>query len=265
MPSPFPGMDPFLEDPRRWADFHHRFITICSDFLLAAVRPKYYVQIEERVYISNENDATGKERIPDIQVVTNPDWAGGDLDTGGTAVEIAERVVAEARIRDDVREARLEIIDRENQLVVTVIEVLGPSNKSQASQGRTSFELKRQEVMRSTSHWVEIDLLRGGVGVEMVDPLPLPEYLIYLSRVDMRPYEDFWPIRLSQRLPVIPIPLNADDPDVSLDIQAVFSTVYDRAGYDFTIDYAKAPFRPLQSELAAWADRLLRDKGLRTG
>src|SRR5205085_1179939 len=109
------------------------------------------------------------------------------------------------------------------------------------------------------------DLLRGGVGVETEDPLPTHEYLAYVSRVGMRPNGEFWPILLTQRLPRIPIPLNPDDPDAWLDLQAVFTTVYDRAGYDFTINYANAPTPPLRGRSAVWADRLLRDKGLRHG
>ena len=51
MPSPFPGMDPYLEHPGRWPDVHHRLISIASDLLTAQLRPKYCVRVEERVYL----------------------------------------------------------------------------------------------------------------------------------------------------------------------------------------------------------------------
>ena len=94
--------------------------------------------------------------------------------------------------------------------------------------------------------------------------LPPYEYLVHVSRVEQRPKGLLWPIRLSQRLPVIPIPLRPEDPDASLDLQAVITTAYDRAGYDLSVDYTRDPVPPLTGEWAAWADGLLKAKGLRT-
>lgn len=82
------------------------------------------------------------------------------------------------------------------------------------------------------------------------------------SRAGRHPRGRFWPIRLSQPLPSIPIPLKPDDPDVSLDLQTVLSTAYNRAGYDLSVDYAREPVPPLNGEWASWADQLLRARGL---
>jgi len=65
MPSPFPGMDPYLENPSLWPDGHGRLINIASELLLAQLRPKYFVQIDERLYLANDNESpmTGRPTI----------------------------------------------------------------------------------------------------------------------------------------------------------------------------------------------------------
>jgi hypothetical protein len=93
--------------------------------------------------------------------------------------------------------------------------------------------------------------------------MPYGDYFVHVSRVERRPSGKVWPIRLPQRLPVIPIPLRAPDPDAKLDLQQVLTTVYDRSSYDLTIDYGIEPMPPLPRDDARWADRLLQDKGLR--
>ena len=98
---------------------------------------------------------------------------------------------------------------------------------------------------------------------------PLPEkigpheYLIRVLERGQRPRVGVWPIRLPQRLPVIPIPLQAGDPQGRLDLQAALDAAYDRAGYDLRVDYRKEPQPPLDDKLAAWIDQLLRSNGLR--
>jgi hypothetical protein len=118
--------------------------------------------------------------------------------------------------------------------------------------------------MTSRVHWVEIDLLREGVSLMLPGKVPEHEYLVTVSTFERRPDGIVWPIRLSQRLPVIPIPLRAGDDDAALDLQAVLNTAYDHAGYDTDIDYTKEPNPPLGPPWAEWSDRWLREKGLRT-
>jgi Protein of unknown function (DUF4058) len=264
MPSPFPGMDPYLEDPGRWPDVYARFINIASDLLAEQVAPKYFVRIEDRVYISDDRDPGRSAMIPDIRVVSRRGWEDADLPPrSGTGVEVAVPIVVTTMIEEEIHEHSLEIVDRERKVVVTVIELLSPSNKVSGSYGRSKFVRKRREVMTSTSHWVEIDLLRQGVVITSRELLPPGDYLVHVSRVETRPKGHLWPIRLSERLPVIPVPLAAGDPDARLDLQAVLTTAYDRARYDFSIDYTREPVPPLSPEWAAWSDRLLKEKGLR--
>jgi Protein of unknown function (DUF4058) len=117
--------------------------------------------------------------------------------------------------------------------------------------------------MMSSTRWVEIDLLREGVSLMPPGKLPQHEDLVCVSRVERRPDGMLWPIRLSQRLPVIPIPFRAGDDDASLDLQAVLDAAYDPAGYDTGIDYSQEPVPPLSPLWTEWADRWLREKGLR--
>jgi hypothetical protein len=257
-------MDPYLEDPGIWPDDHRRIISIASEFLGARIRPKYVARIEERVYVTDETDPGRSVIVPDVLIAARPDREADPFGTGeGGGVEIAEPVVATTLISDEIHEARIEIIDRDGNVVVTVIELLSPANKVPGSHGRASFEDKRLEVMHSPSHWVEIDLLRAGAGVWTRERIQPRDYLVHVSRVEKRPKGLIWPIRLSQRLPVIPIPLKPEDPDAPLDLQAVLNTAYDRAGYDLTVDYARNPVPPLAGEWADWSDRLLKAGGLR--
>ena len=267
MPSPFPGMDPFLEDPGLWPDVHASLIYEARAFLSERLRPKYSVRIEDRVYISDQLDPGRSAIIPDLRIGVRPGWEGRSFEPENldTSVEVDEPIVATMLIDIEIHEARIEIVDRESQFVVTIIELLSPANKVRDAEGRKSFKQKRQEVMSSPSHWVELDLLRVGFEMAKIRRLPPHEYLVHVSRPTDRPKGLFWPIRLSHRLPVIKIPLKPEDPDASLDLQAVLTTAYDRADYDLTIDYTRDPVPPLEGEWAAWADRLLRAKGLRNG
>ena len=262
MPSPFPGMDPYLEEPGLWPDVHHGLISEMQAQLNRHLRPKYHVRIEERVYISDENDPGRKMIVPDLRIAERLEPRGHQEqgDTGGLA--IAEPLVCTTLIEDEIHEARLEVIDRHHQQVVTVIEVLSPSNKVAGSRGRESYEAKRRELMTSPSHLVEIDLLRAGEAIHTRELLPPADYIVHVSRKDGRPKGLVWPILLTQRLPVISIPLSPGDADSGLDLQAVLDTAYDRAAYDLEIDYRVPPNPPLKNETALWADALLRAKGL---
>ena len=162
-----------------------------------------------------------------------------------------------------IHEAFLEVLDTANNLVVTVIELPGPADKVGGSTGMKSLKMQRDQVMKSSTHWVEIDLLREGIPLLLPARTPEHDYLVHVSSAHRRPQGLVWPIRLSQRLPVIPIPLLAGDGDAPLDLQAVLDTAYDHAGYDNEIDYTKEPIPPLKPEWAEWSDRWLREKGFR--
>jgi len=258
-------MDPYLEEPGLWPDVHIRIMTRVSEVLTEALRPKYYVRIEERVYISEEGDPGRKVLIPDIEISVRPEYKLRGLAPAGGAVNVAEPMVARTLLDEEIRERYLEIIDREHRKVVTVIEVMSPTNKVGGSQGLRSFRRKRTRTMNSGTHWVEIDLLRGGTSLALRKRLQPHQYFIHISPVNRRPDGLLWAIRLDERLPALPIPLRPEDENTALDLQEVIDTVYDRAGYDLDINYTADPVPPLDPEWNSWAHGLLKEKGLRAG
>jgi Protein of unknown function (DUF4058) len=267
MPSPFPGMDPYLENPGLWPDVHHNLISSIQGLLSAQLRPKYLVRVEERAYIADESNETSHPqlRIPDVEVVNRPGWEESPFLPAieDSQLQVAEPVVATTWFEEEIHEAYLKVVDRDSRDVVAVIEILSPANKVAGSAGRESFEKKRREIMRSPSHWMEIDLLRGKRTVAIPKKLGPHEYLVHVSKGGQRPRGLLYPIRLPRRLPIIPIPLKPDDPDAHLDLQSVLNAAYGNANYDLEIDYCREPNPPLGGKAAEWADQLLRSKGLR--
>lgn len=264
MPSPFPGMDPFVENPRLWPNVHHRLITAIGDRLSSQLRPKYYVGIEERAYLTDSDDPAAEVIVPDLQIVEpHATWSSNDPDEGGVAVEVAERIITTTLIDTEIREPRLEILDAQSRAVITVIEVLSPSNKIKGAYGRESYIRKREEVLNSKTHLVEIDLLRGGSSFLPKLKRRGGDYFVHVSRAGQRPKGELWRIRLNQRLPPIVIPLKAGDDDAQLDLQELFTSVYEHAGFDLIVNYRDTPDPPLNAEQAAWTERWLTKKGLR--
>ena len=264
MPSPFPGMDPYLEEPGLWPDVHHRLITGISNALAPLIRPKYYVRIEERLYVSDNVDTGRSVIIPGLRVVRRRRGrAESPRPTIEPEVQVVEPIELVTLLTNEIREWRVKVIDREYRRVVTVVEVLSPTNKVPNSEGRKSYLEKRQEVMLSKSNMVEIDLLRAGQPLFADTMVPRHDYIIHVSQARQRPRGHAWPILITQKLPAILIPLREEDPEVSLDLQAVLDTIYEQAGYDLELDYRADPVPPLRGETATWSDELLREKGLR--
>jgi len=266
MPSPFPGMDPYLEDPALWPDVHHALIEIIRETLVPQVRPRYAVRVEQRVYVNDVDDPAYRIMVPDLRIVRSgqrPSWPA-QPESAAVPQVITQPVVVTNLPEEEITEARVEIIDRAETAVVTVIEVVSPTNKVRGAAGRTSFIAKRKEVTTSAAHWLEIDLLRGGTRTAYPAGVPESDYLVYLDRhTGERRRRYAWPVDLRDRLPVVAVPLREPDVDAALDLQAALNTIYDRAGYDLEVNYARAPEPPLLPPAAQWAVDLLTAKGLR--
>lgn len=254
MPHPFPGMNPYLEQEDVWHDFHGRLVTRIAESLTRIVRPKYIAKIDENVYI---HELSAEQRFllgrPDVGVLAN------QRSEGGTATAAWGRITAPLHghvtpATDIQREPFLEIRDRETRELVTVIELLSPSNKT-VGPDRDQYLAKRKKILSSNVHLVEIDLLRGGPRMPIGD-LPQCDYYVMVSRSSERPRVELWPIRLRERLPEIPVPLRNDDPDATVDLQPLVEAVYDAAGYEDYI-YRGTPQPPLHPEDAAWAKDLI--------
>ncbi len=262
MPSPFPGMDPWLEHPALWPDVHRHLISVCQELLTPLVAPHFYVRGEERVYL-----ASGQRYIePDVFVVVRraqptPASVGEAAPEGERTIPHAPTVFPLTSFEDEVRERYLEIRERGTHRVVTVIEILSPANKIKGTPRYQQFIRKRTEVLNSDTHWIEIDLLRAGTRWELV-PWD-SDYCVVLSRVERReaehPTGEAWLFNLPDPLPTILVPLRPPHPDVALDLQQALNLIYDRAGYGLSIDYTQPPEPPLSPEVAAWAEALLKE------
>jgi hypothetical protein len=251
MPSPFPGMNPYLEQDDAWTDFHDGMIPAIRDALSPQVSPNYIVKIEEHIYI---HEPAADERMlvghGDVSVARLSEKPGRTL--GGVAVQ------SPARIRipsvDFHKHLFLEIRDRKRRELICVLELLSPTNKKPGPD-REQYLAKRASLLRSEAHFIEIDLLRGWPRMPM-EPLASCDYCIMVSRVEDRPDANFWPLQLRERIPPIPVPLRPPSADVALDLQEILHRVYDAAYYKDYI-YQGAPTPALHAEDAAWAAALL--------
>jgi hypothetical protein len=257
MPSPFPGIDPYIES-QRWSGFHVTAIGVLLEMLVPMVRPRYVVDPEERIYLHFE-DETRVVR-PDLFVADKPN-APARPETA-TATALAEPITITLPIPEEHRERRLAIRNREDHTLVTVIELLSPSNKRAGSLDQASYLEKRNDVLKAGASLVELDLLRGGERMPSDEPLPPADYYAIVCRAKEFPRASAFAWTLRQSLPTIHIPLAEGDPDVHLDLQTVYSTVYDRAGYDYSLDYAVAVEPPLTEEDRSWADEILRAQAI---
>ncbi|HEY4001353.1 MAG TPA: DUF4058 family protein [Candidatus Xenobia bacterium] len=251
MPSLFPGMDPWLEGTV-WSDFHTEFLGDLRAALRPRLRPRYVALIEHRVYVEREVPEQPASVFPDLTVAresTTPRPAQGNL---GVEAPVTVRL-AMPEIR---REPFLTLRRPGGMEVVTVIELLSPSNKRPGSEGRREYLAKRDAVLQSRVHLVELDLLRGGERLPTAEPLPQAPYYITVSRAGCRPYADVWPIGLRSRLPTVFVPLDPEEQDLALNLQEVLDTVFQRADYADFIDYRQPPTPPLTADDQAWAEIL---------
>ena len=191
MPSPFPGMDPYLEAPDVWNDFHHGMISGIQEQLNFLLRPNYHTMVEERVYISDEADPGRKWIIPDVFLTKAEASKDSDRVQAPSAdyesvTTVAEPVVITTLVDDEIREARLVIHDAKNREVITIIEVLSPTNKIGGSRGRANYEAKRSDVLQSKTNFVEIDLLRSGIPFFPRELLPPLNYTVHVSKFGQR-------------------------------------------------------------------------------
>jgi hypothetical protein len=265
-------MDPFLENPNQWPSFHTLFIGDLAASLNSVLPQQFAAKIEERLYVlQDERDLF----VADI-AVRDESRFGDPLRGGNTAVleqDIPSSLTADEpqfmRVEPKtIRERYIEIISIQNsRQVVTVIEVLSPSNKQ--GEGRRKYLRKQREILRSKVNLVEIDLLRRGAltvaipyfGLQFRPPF---DYLTCLSRADERERVAYWPSRLRERLPRITVPLTSGEADIVEDLQAVLAGSYDRGAFSRTVDYTEPLAPPLSPEDTEWADEILRAASIRS-
>ncbi len=213
MPSPFPGMDPYLEGSL-WMSFHTQLLAEIARQLAPKLQPKYLALTSERFVLEEAADVSVQTAsiYPDVSVIDTKGESSGE---GGVAIAAPFRLATV--VPDRVPQVSVEIRETATRRLVTAIEVLSPTNKR--GDGRKEYRRKRRRILLSEAHLLEIDLLRRGQRVPMQQPLPEAPYFVILGRADERPMSDVWPIQFGDRLPSVPVPLLPGDADVLLDLQ----------------------------------------------
>ncbi|MFN8499411.1 MAG: DUF4058 family protein [Anaerolineae bacterium] len=254
MPTPFPGMGPYLERPALWPNVHSSLIIAIRDELAPRLRPRYYVAVEERIVGVGPDDLLFAVR-PDVAVVRAP-----AADTEASARSDFGRVVTVALpMPEQLRETYLEIREARGDQVITTLEILSPTNKL-PGEGRRQYEQKRLALLGTRTHLVEIDLLRAGPPMPMLGYAGQSDYRILVSRAATRPLADLLPFSLREPIPSFRVPLQAQDEEPELDLNRLLHDLYDRAGYDLRVNYAEDADPPLSLEDATWARGLLSAK-----
>jgi hypothetical protein len=274
-------MDPYLEAPDTWPDFHDRMASSISSLLNAQLPSRYYARLQKRAELGIVlSTGTAKKIIPDISVLRRPLRETPAVYTAASTVVIDHpRTHATAAIdfripSDPFLHRFVEIRDSQRgHKLVTLIEIVSPSNK-QPGPDRRAYESKQMEILSSDANLIEIDLLRGGRRLlpypelaAAVDDLA-PDYLVVLNRSALR--EGYWmdftlyPTAIREPLPCIPVPLAGEDPDVLLDLQVAFNRAYVEGPYARMVDYTVDPDPPLGANDAIWANKLLVAASLRS-
>ena len=262
MPSPFPGMDPYLEGDLS-QEFHETLAGAIRAQLMPRLTPKYIALLATR-YVLNR-PALGVFDLPSASRIFYPDVHVAQVDTTpttpGTTSAVVTPPTAEVPSPTLVPQLSIEIRDVAQRRLVTIIEILSPANK--IGDGAGEYNDRRVDLLQARTHLIEIDLLRGGMRIVLGEMPPAP-YYAYLSRVERRPFTLVWAIELHQRLPILPVPLIHPDPDVTLDLQAAVDACFALVGYERLIDYLLPPPPPdLGADDATWLQETLRAAGLR--
>lgn len=253
MPSPFPGMDPFLESPNTFRDLHNTFITYLRVDIQKQLPLRYVARVGERTWVETRDSHIE----PDVLIRETPVTAPHEA-TAPVSTAVAAPVIVSIADEEWV-EPYLDILLVEGQRLVTAIEVLSPTNKRPGERGQALYLQKQAEVMNRSANLVEIDLLRGGRHTTAVPEQTLraidSEACYHVCARDFaKPRQlEVYPIRLRSPLPVVRIPLLPGDSAPTVDLQVVFNRAWDDAAFGRSIDYgAELPPPPLAEDDLSW-------------
>ena len=261
MPSPFPGMNPYLEHPELFPGLHHWLIIEIARFLSPQLRPKYRVAVEVRMYETTDENSL-LVGIPDVTVRSRQTATDSTINNVAVAAPATEPVRVTVPMPVTIKEGYLEVREVGTEALITTIEILSPSNK-RSGKGRQMYEEKRYQVLGSRTNLVEIDLLRKGEPMRFFDNNIESHYRILVCRGDKRPYADLYAFNLQDVIPNFPLPLRSGDTEPVINLQALLNEVYDVSGYDLVVDYSQDAVPALSEQDAVWADVLLRENELR--
>lgn len=249
MPSPFPGMNPYLENSEIWSEFHSRMIVAVADALDDCLSRDYRVAVEKRVYLSEVRESI-LVGIPDVSVIAALPSKKPDTNLA----TVVQPVNIEIPLVQEIQERFLEIREVTTGRVVTTIELLSPKNK-RPGEGRSAYLQKRQKILTSATHLIEIDLLRGGEPLPMIGSIP-SDYRILISRSPQRPKAQLYAFSLRQPIPAFSMPLREGEAEPLLELQPLLHRVYDRARLELAIDYSLPCTPRLSIEDEAWKQTL---------
>ncbi len=250
--NPFPGIDPFVEAAQIWPDFHSRFMNVWCEAIADQLSENYVARLEEQLTVIEFEEERKQRRAPDIAILkssirTSPSVAIKNLVS--TIEQQIEPQISRILIEEEVRQAYLEIRHLSDHRLVAVLELLSPTNKS--GDGRTQYLAKRQQVLMSEAHLVELDLL---IGSKPLPHTPAREghFHAIVSRTGQRPNCEVYSWSLKQSMPWLPVPLLAPDPDLQIDLALVLATTYQRGRYWKTLKYDAPLELPLSDEYQTW-------------
>lgn len=236
-------MNPYLEQPAFWSSVHSRLIVALADAVAPQILPHYYIEVETRTYSEDSELLIG---IPDAVVLTQGAVEKSPLATSPAVALQSRPQTVQIPIGLEVKERYLEVRNTVTNSVVTVIELLSPVNK-RPGKGRVTYEDKRQKILASTAHLIEIDLLRAFA------PMPLQQdnlswdYRILISRSEQRPQADLYGFNLQEPIPCFPLPLKDPEENIEINLQDILEALYDQAGYEYRIDYQQPLLPPALS------------------
>lgn len=265
MPSPFPGMDPFLEHPKYFPGLHTSLLFVTHEVLQRALPEPYFAVLNERLWV----DTSQRYIEPDVDVLSSkaPARHGNHGNGGVMTLPTRSQPVLIDVLDDERREAFVEIRTKDpddNERVVTTVEVLSLTNKTRGEHGRELYQRKQREILDGESHLVEIDLLRGGEHSTAV-PLSLIarkiaafDYHVSIHSFDRRGHFHVYPFELEECLPEIAVPLLPGDGWIPVDLQVVFDRCYDAGPFRRRVKYdLRRLVPPLSAKQARWVKQQL--------
>jgi hypothetical protein len=254
MPSPFPGMDPYLESPAVWSDFHAGMNVALRAELNTRLPKRYVARVDRYLWVQGPGTEQGT-------LLGKPDvYVAGPVQRKKTARQTAAQAAPATVVLPLARRQGnryIKVFDVQDHRVVTVLELLSPANKV-GRRYRRAYRAKRSEYLASGVNLVEIDLLRAGRRLPMGNPPPPPaDYYILVCRASELPKAGVWPLSVRDQLPAIPIPLDPGEPDVLLPLRPSLDRAYHEARFESELDYKVPPDPPLPEPDATWARELL--------
>ncbi|AMV27826.1 hypothetical protein VT84_25715 [Gemmata sp. SH-PL17] len=260
MPSPFPGMDPWLEGEEVFPDLHDSLIFLLKEAINTALPPGYVATSRNRVWVDDE-----LRREPDVALF------GKDREPGSSSSAIALAglvAVGQQLTPEPIEEPYLEIVSAKGKRLVTAIEIISLTNKRAGEQGRKTYTDKQHEYRLSGVHLVEVDLLRRGPHVAATPLAHLRkifgefDYHVSVVVAGAVPRYHAAGIKLVDRLPEFAIPLDTNVPPVTVNLQPLLDRCYDSGKYAALTSYREPCDPPLTPEQQVWAEGILRAKGL---